>query len=278
MAEAARDEAVVLRSGGAGGPLGRIRVAAVSPKESAMRERPWRRFDGYAVVLVFGGQGSYRDVNGRDEPIGAGDVIVVTPGFEHWYGPPPGRHWSELFVVFEGAAFDLLAAAGVLTPAAAVLRGRGGADWVERVAGAVAAPAPATPAEAAADVWAFAGLLLELLAAPAPAAQRDPIVHARRLLEADLTAALAMREVAARVGLGYERFRHRFAAEVGVSPARYRDQHRIDAARELLRHTEMRHHQLAAILGFADEYHFSKRFRAAAGVPPGAFRDAARRI
>jgi AraC-like DNA-binding protein len=266
-------EARVLRSAGPASACGRIRVAAISPQESAMRERPWRRFDSYALVLVFGGHGRYRDVRGRDAPVGAGDALLVTPGFEHWYGPPDGRRWSELFVVFEGPAFDLLASAGVLTPERAVLPGRGAPAWVERVAALAGAPAPATPEAALTEVWAFAQLLLELVSGePAAAPPEDPIAGARRLLAGDLTAALALEDVAARVGLGYERFRHRFAAEVGTSPARYRETRRHEAARDLLRHTRLPHREIAALLGYSDEFHFSKRFRALAGRSPRDYR------
>lgn len=242
-----------------------------------MRERPWRRFDGYALVLVFSGHGTYRDVRGRDEPVGGGDAILVTPGFEHWYGPPDGQRWGELFVVFEGPLFDLLAGAGVLGPERPLLRGRGAAEWVERTTALVGAATPSSPEAALSELWSFGALLLDLLGPAAPVPERDPIGTAQRLLASDLDASLDLVDVARSVGLGYERFRHRFSAEAGSSPARYRDQRRIEAARELLRHTELPHRQIAAILGFADEFHFSKRFRALVGCSPRAFREDARR-
>ncbi len=243
-----------------------------------MRERPWRRFEGYAVVLVFGGRGAYRDVTGREEEIGPGDVIVVSPGFAHWYGPPDGSRWSEMFVVFDGPAFDLLAAAGVISTERPVLRGRGGGDWMERLAAVVGAPAPRGAGHAMTELWTFSALLLELLSESGDGATEaaDPIARGARLLQGDLGARLALRDVAGQVGMSYERFRHRFTDAIGSSPARYRDAHRIAAARELLRHTEMTHRQIAGVLGFADEFHFSKRFRQLSGDPPSAFRRAVR--
>src|ERR1051325_8404499 len=60
----------------------------------ALPDWPWRRYDAYAVVLVFSGSGRYRDPSGRDRPVEPGDAIVVRPGRPHWYGPT-GASWGE---------------------------------------------------------------------------------------------------------------------------------------------------------------------------------------
>jgi transcriptional regulator GlxA family with amidase domain len=76
--------------------------------------------------------------------------------------------------------------------------------------------------------------------------------------------------------VSYEQFRKRFQHEVGVSPARYRLQRRVEAARELLRYSpRMTNRQVAETLGFADEFHFSRRFTQITGSTPRDFRRAA---
>jgi AraC-like DNA-binding protein/predicted GNAT family N-acyltransferase len=73
--------------------------------------------------------------------------------------------------------------------------------------------------------------------------------------------------------MSYESFRKRFQRETGVSPARYRTLRRIEAARELLRYSpQLTNRQIAETLGFADEYHFSRRFTQIAGSTPRQFR------
>lgn len=235
-----------------------------------MRERPWRYYDHYAMVLVYGGTGVYRDVAGREQPIAPGDIMLVRPGFGHWYGPA-GPRWSEIYLVFEGPVFDLLG----LEAVEPVRRRDPVAEWVERMVGCVSIPAPAGGTAALREIWSLVGLLLDAFGEPGPAATSeaaDPIARARRLLEADLAAREPLPGIAQRVGLGYERFRHLFARETGTSPARYRDAHRIQAACELLRGTRLTHRQIAHTLGYADEFHFSKRFRQATGQSPRAFR------
>jgi AraC-like DNA-binding protein len=261
----------ILRASGPSTPLGRIRLAVVSPQETPMRERPWRYYPFYAAVLVYGGTGVYRDVAGREQPISAGDIMLVRPGFGHWYGPMGGAHWSEVYIVFDGPVFDLLG----LEAREPVRRREPIAHWIERIAGCVSVPAPGSNAGALREIWRLVGLLLDVFddAEPAgPDETPDPIARARRLLEADLAAREPLPRIAQRVGLGYERFRHRFARDTGTSPARYRDAHRIQAACELLRGTPLTHRQIAHTLGYADEFHFSKRFRQATGRSPRAFR------
>jgi AraC-like DNA-binding protein len=228
-----------------------------------MPDRSWRRYDAYAIVLVYAGEGRYRDTEGRDLAIEAGDAILVRPGVPHWYGPS-GAHWSELFVVFAGPLFDLL----LSDPGEPVRRLDPIETWMARLEDLFRGP----PSDPAARVLAFASLLAAMLAAEPNAEAGDPIALARALLAEDVTAKLGLDAVAARCGLGYETFRRRFAREVGVSPGRYRDERRIETAAELLTSTRRTHREIAAMLGFADEYHFSKRFRALAGQAPSALR------
>jgi AraC-like DNA-binding protein len=236
-----------------------------------MRERPWRYYPYYAVVLVYGGTGAYRDTAGRDQPVEAGDAMLVRPGLGHWYAPRAGTRWSEIYIVFEGPVFDLLDL-GALEP---VRRREPVTQWIERMVSCISVPPPSGAAGARREVLRLVDLLLDVFDDPDPVATEDggdPIARARRLLEADLAAREPLPGIAERVGLGYERFRHLFARETGTSPARYRDRHRIQAARELLRGTALTHRQIAHTLGYADEFHFSKRFRQATGRSPRAFR------
>ncbi|MBS1860348.1 MAG: helix-turn-helix transcriptional regulator [Actinobacteria bacterium] len=270
---AVADETVVLRAGAPAMSFGRVRVAVISPREGAMPERPWRRIDAYALVLVFAGHGWYRDPSGRQE-VGAGDVIVVRPGARHWYGPDDDGTWSEAFVIFEGPIFDLFFAAGIPGSEQPVRHVGAPEPWIARIRAAIGAPPPGTPRAALEELLRFLLLLSALLGGDAAGgeADEDPIERGRRLLAADLTADLSLAGVAAACGLPYETFRRRFTRELGVAPGRYRDEQRVEAARDLLRGTQMTHAAIAQVLGFADEYHFSRRFRALTGEPPREYR------
>ena len=243
-----------------------------------MRQWPWRRYDAYAVVLVFSGSGRYRAPEGTDRALEPGDAILVRPGEPPWYGPD-GAHWGELYVVFEGPLFDLLLGAGTPGADAPVRRLEPTATWMARIEELVRAPAADDPVAATQQLLDFAGLLVAMLAGDSDtvAPEADAIATAARMLAADLRAELDLRAVAAQCGLAYETVRKHFTREVGQSPSRYRDERRIEAATDLLADTRLPHRVIAELLGFVDEYHFSKRYRALTGLPPRTVRAGAPR-
>lgn len=256
-----------------GSPLGRVRATAFVDDAPASLPRPRRVFDSYVLAFVHEGAGSYVSDLVPQRAIDAGDAIVVVPGDPHWYGPPDGGRWSEIFVVFDGAVFDALAVAGVLGARDPVRRLAPLGPWRERLSEFAGRPRPSSAVERRLELLELAALLVELRGgAEDPKPVPRPIRRARELLAADLTAELELREVAAAAGLPYETFRKRFRAATGSSPAAFRLDRRIEAARMLLRMTTMTHRAIAASLGFADEYHFAKRFRARVGTSPRDYR------
>ncbi|MGH3756186.1 helix-turn-helix domain-containing protein [Actinophytocola sp.] len=97
-----------------------------------------------------------------------------------------------------------------------------------------------------------------------PAAAGGWLDESQRRLGEDLAARLDLAAVAAAVGMGYESWRKRFQAALGLPPARYRLHRRVVAAQELMRHTSLPGREIARLVGFSDEYHLSKR---SAGSP-----------
>ena len=63
-------------------------------------------------------------------------------------------------------------------------------------------------------------------------------------------------------------------ALLGQTPRDWRSARRLSRAQGLLRRSSNPLRELAAQLGFVDAYHFSKFFKAHAGVSPGAWRRA----
>ena len=67
-------------------------------------------------------------------------------------------------------------------------------------------------------------------------------------------------------------FRKRFREATGSTPAHYRENLRIETAKDLLRSTVLTTRQIAESLGFFDQYHMSRRFKSATGMSPTAYR------
>jgi len=263
----------LLRSGGPWTSVGRVRFAGVSLEETGVEEWPFRLYDAYALVLVLAGQGSYRDVNGRTASVRTGDAILVFPGLAHWYGPPRGTTWSELFVIFEGPVFDLWQRSGVVSPASPLLELAEPERVAERIVDLLGGGRPATEADAVMEMAAFLEFLTRVVAAGSgQAGPVDAMQRAQAILQSELGRRLGMPEVARRVGVPYETFRRRFRATTGSTPKRFRDAARIAAAKDLLQTSSMSNGDLAAALGYADGFHFSRRFRQAVGVAPRTYR------
>jgi AraC-like DNA-binding protein len=257
--------------------LGRVRTTGFVDNGPAFVPRPRRVLESYALVLVHAGEGSYVDDEIGSRPIGPGDVITVSPGHPHWYGPPPDGAWSEVFLVFDGPLFDALAVGGVLDARDPIRTVAPLKAWRDRVAELADRVRPGDTTAGRRELVELAALLVDVRGGGHDAESlpvTSGIRQARSLLAGDLRADLDLRSVAATAGLPYETFRKQFRAAVGISPASFRLDRRIEAAQSLLRMTDMTHAAIATGLGFADEYHFAKRFRERVGISPRDYRRA----
>lgn len=249
--------------------LGRLVLAGEVLDAEPVMPRSLRTIAGWVLSYVTAGTGSFRHADGRIEPIGPGALTIVPPGVPHTYGTPRGQPWTELFAVFSGPLFDTLATLGVLVgtgprvlsvpPRAAALR-------------TVLSAVPRSRALAEHQLLALSDWLIDTTEPPATSGSDPAVTAACELLTVDLAAPTSLPEVAAAVGLPYDTFRRRFTAEVGQSPLAYRNAHRLRSAATLLRMTEMTIREIARQLGYADEFHLSRRFRAHFGVPPRVYR------
>lgn len=249
--------------------LGQLVLAGEVVDDEPMMPSPLRVMEAYVLSVVVAGHGRYRHADGREEPVTPGAHTLVPPGRPHWYGTLGGRTWTEVFVVFTGPLFDTLARAGVLAeagpryprpaPSAAALR-------------TILASTPRSVQAAEHQLVAFADWLLDVTGPEESAGPSPAVAAAVDRLADDLTGRLDMRSVAAEVGLPYDTFRRRFAAEVGQSPLAFRNARRLQTAATLLRVTDMTTREIARTLGYTDEFHLSRRFRAHFGLPPSDYR------
>ena len=249
--------------------LGRLLLAGEIVDAEPIMPPHFRVMDAYVLSVVLDGEGTYRDADGREEPLVPGAHTIVLPDFPHWYGTRPGYGWTELFAVFTGPLFDSLADLGLLAagprypqpiPSTDVLR-------------AVLRTRPRSQRAAEHQLLALADWLLDTEdgteSGPALSAE---VAHALGRLENDQTGSIPLRTLAAESGLSYDALRRRFVTELGQTPAAFRTARRLQAAATLLRLTDMTHREIARTLGYADEFHFSRRFRAQYGVPPRDYR------
>jgi AraC-like DNA-binding protein len=267
-------------------PLGRLGIAGIMLNGRGVTSAcPLRVYGSYAVMCLLRGAGHYRDSSRQSIDLQAGDAVVVFPERAHRYGPRRGQPaWDEFYITFDGPLFDQWREAGLLEPSRPVLRPGHEilAAWAGQVQNLLERR-PVTIRERARQVADFAALLGDLLRvseSPAvpPGKLLSPaspawLAQAQQLLDTDLGSELPPATVAAAVGLSYETFRKGFREAVGTTPAHYRALRRIEAAQALLRYTPgITNREIAETLGFADEFHFSRRFTQITGVTPRFYR------
>ncbi len=242
-----------------------------------------RTLDDFALVYLVAGSGFFSTATQTCQ-VTPGDLLVLFPGIEHSYGPTVPGAWDEYWLMCTGAVFAGLQATGLLDPQRPVWRpglpsaliNQFDALVTARQAGAGAARSAQVALAEEAAFGAETHLLITRLAqadaAGAPA-RATWVIEACAALDADLERPVDLRRVAVRCELTYDAFRKAFTIAVGLPPARYRLERRIERAKALLT-AGATPAGVAATLGFCDVYFFTRQFRALTGTTPGRFRGA----
>lgn len=260
------ERTVVAISDGPVTRLGQIVLAGELIDDVPIMPSTLRVMDAYVLSVLIDGEGNYRDADGRHERLRPGAHTITPPKFPHTYGTDPGERWTEVFVVFTGPLFDSLAHLAGAGPRYPVPP-----PSIEALRTVLRSP-PRTRRVAEHQLLALADWLIDTDDTVDSPEVSLEIMNAMGRLADDLTANTDLAAVAAESGLSYDTFRRRFAAQVGQTPAAFRTVRRLHAAATLLRLTDLTHREIARTLGFADEFHLSRRFRAHFGVSPREYR------
>jgi CheY-like chemotaxis protein/AraC-like DNA-binding protein len=105
-----------------------------------------------------------------------------------------------------------------------------------------------------------------------------PVAGAIDLMTRAYGQPLTIGDYARAVGLSYDRFAHVFREAIGMSVKEYLIRLRITVARRLLEETDQKLDEVARLTGFGDTSNFSRAFTSRAGIRPGHFRSALRRV
>lgn len=219
---------------------------------------PRRQFD---VQLVLLHAGTVRiEVDGTERALlRPGWTALLLPGHvERFAFDPrgPTRHsWVQARIA--ATPFSALPPA---QPTSAAL-----AELVRQaVAAAKAPPGPLLHALAAAALWRYAADAESRLPGASDAVPRARAAIHDRLGDPELDLA----QIAAAAHVSPAHLVRRFRAELGTTPIAYLWERRVALAVDLLRSTGLPLKEVAARTGFRSVYHFSRRVKAQAGVPP----------
>lgn len=238
-----------------------------------------RVFGQWALVYSVSGRCFYKDERGSRADLEPGSWILVFPEMAQAYGPIPGESWNEIYVCFRGPVFEAWRTAGCFD----LLRPTG--QWLPPEKGVKVfqkffAEIQRKNCSALKAVCLWQELLGEIVGTSGGAAAKreEWLERALDFLEHSDpgSGADCLRQAAKTCGIGYESFRKKFERAVGMPPGHYMLGRRIERARRLLSLQSLTNGEIAAMLGFHDEFHFSKTFSKFTGTSPREFRKQAR--
>ena len=250
-----------------------LNAGTIAHSKGVVHERP-RIFGHWAWVYLVAGEGIYSDVRGTRQHVSAGDWILVFPEIGHTYGPSPGGLWHEVYICFDGILFESWREGGHFDPRHPTGR------WLEPREGIARLSAffqqiarkDCSSLEAVC-LWQL--ILADVFRAQSPSLPPHAAWLSKALESIDRAVSsqnLDLPSIAGECGMGYESFRKKFREAIGQSPGRYALERRIERARQLLQMSRMTNREIADLLGFHDEFHFSRAFSQMTGLSPRDYR------
>jgi AraC-like DNA-binding protein len=230
----------------------------------------------YLVMMLEGSAGFYNNEKGFECPLEYGDFFIAFPGQKHRYAPGEAEVWNELCVGFEGEVFDRLQNAALLSPQTPVWHLETPLPWITELKAMLRAPRPTTALGLARETAQYVVFLLKMLEAATPKSSEhalsDWFEQACIMLSTNLSHPPDLKKIALELGLNYETFRRNFQRRAGLPPGKYFDEMRCKEACKRLSETQSPCWEIAHYLGFCDEQHFSRRFKAWKGLSPRNYR------
>lgn len=230
-------------------------------------------------ILIYGVSGSgWIDVEGHRMAIPPEYALLIPAGVGHSYGADSDIPWSIHWVHFNGEK------------ALAYLRQLGDAGTVQQLYVPAREKVEAafeqceqflnsafSDAQLLASFSSFTHLLslLQLhqrASEPRGRSSEERILRSIAVMHERLQEALSIADLAKQASLSVPHYCALFQRQAGSPPMRYFARLKMQHACELLDHTGLPIAEIAAAVGFADQLHFSRRFKKIIGVSPSAYR------
>ena len=236
-----------------------------------------RQVSAYTLLYLMEGCGRFVDWNGRAAGLRPGDLVQRMPGRTHTVRRDPDCRWLEFFLVLPASLFEALQRLGCIPVNRPLLHPGLTSLLVTNLQGVIRSLPHQAGLSAGQVVAESHALLARLFDADREhrreSVESQTVRRGREELSHDLHLRVAVREIAAEIGVGYETFRKLFRRYQGASPKEYRVRRRIDQARHLLSAEQLSVKEIAVRLGYPDVAAFVKQFRRVTGKTPSQFRE-----
>lgn len=255
--------------------IGGIRVGQTGHLPGRTLFRREAVFDTWAAVFIVSGAGTYREDGGGEQAVRGGSLFFFHPGRTYDFGPEAGGSWDEYYINFEGDRSEEWLENGLIF-AGKVLPGAVGEEVPAMCEEVLACMERGLPGEADRAALLLERLLLEcaLTAAGKDRLPEDDLMsRVRKDLEASVYGGLHPETIAERHHVSVSTLRRAVRRASGYPLYEYVHRLKMAEARHLLLNTPLRIQEIAAALGYADPFYFSRLFKKYSGKSPTACRE-----
>jgi len=217
----------------------------------------------HELVLVLSGSLA-TVIRGRTHLAGPGSIMLHPVAMEHAEAAVGGRPLSTLYLAWRAQGPHELQDAPLQLDDRAG-RVESGLRWL------ITLCQQSSPSATGAADGVLSAILHEVCSQP-QSAQERLVQGVRTFIQARLSSALSVADLARCAGLSPAHFSRTFQAATGLSPMAYLRQLRMQKARHLLLTTELPISEVGALVGYGDVLHFSKVFKSICAQPPGRLR------
>lgn len=229
--------------------------------------------DHFLLHYIVSGRGTY-DSGGRTFVLGPGDAFLARPDTPIYYRADRTDPWEYYWVGFSGPSAALLLAQTPFSASRPVLHLAAG-DRLRRalldIYKARGADYPSA-VRMAGYLQAALGLLMDAAPAHGTDALQDYARRGDSFIQQNYSRDISVEAVAAHVGVSRSYLHRAFRSVFGCAPGAYLTDYRLDRASQLLRHSGLSVGAVAASVGFADPFYFSRLFRRRMGMSPSDYR------
>jgi AraC family transcriptional regulator of arabinose operon len=255
---------------------GLLPVSAGFAQSTAGPDKPLTGIDPALFLYCTRGRG-WCDLEGRRHEIRPGDFAVIPPGGQHSFGANPGQSWAVSWVQALGANLgNFLAELGTTTQGPVVPLGED-ARLLALFQEVVQALGGCTHARLVYAAQALAHLLGAAIWRRCDAARGEPDVGRKieqsiAYMQQHLDQPMQVARLAALTNLSPSYYARLFKDRTGCAPIDYFIRLRMEHAGHLLAGTCLSVKEVAAALGYADQFYFSRVFKAVNRVSPSEYR------
>jgi AraC-like DNA-binding protein len=230
----------------------------------------------FQIVYISEGMGSF-SAAGKQYPVKAGSLLLILPGMQHAYKPLYETGWHEYWVGFTGGFFFSLLEKGILAPERVFFE-MGMRDCIalifNHIFDEVRSQKPLYQFKACAAIF---SLISEIISyerrKEQPSYHQRIVEKAKCLMEAHIFGSISVSSIALRTGMSASGLNKIFKTYTSMTLYQYYIQIKINKAKELLEQADLSIKEIAAKLGFDDQYYFSRLFKNKTGIAPSKWRE-----